>query len=47
MATRNNNRRNGGTGQAAGAGGETHQVAQKPEQSLTTNQGIPVSDNQN
>jgi catalase len=30
-----------------GHGGETHQTAKGPGQSLTTNQGIPVSDNQN
>jgi catalase len=30
-----------------GAGGETHQTAASPAQSLTTNQGLPVSDNQN
>ena len=30
-----------------GEGGETHQVAAGPEQVLTTNQGIPVSDDQN
>src|ERR1700754_3296218 len=30
-----------------GAGGETHQTAAGPQQSLTTNQGIVVSDNQN
>ena len=32
---------------SAGDGGETHQVAASPNQSLTTNQGIPISDNQN
>jgi catalase len=31
----------------AGTGGETHQRAQSPAQTLTTNQGTPVSDNQN
>jgi catalase len=30
-----------------GSGGETHQTAASPAQSLTTNQGLPVSDNQN
>src|SRR5436190_11620059 len=30
-----------------GHGGETHQTAKGPGQSLTTNQGIPISDNQN
>jgi catalase len=33
--------------QSAGAGGETHQVAARDGVRLTTNQGIPVSDNQN
>ncbi|HYI27033.1 MAG TPA: catalase [Bradyrhizobium sp.] len=32
---------------AVGAGGETHQVASGPERTLTTNQGTPISDNQN
>jgi catalase len=32
---------------AAGKGGETHQTTPAPEQTLTTNQGAPVSDNQN
>ncbi len=30
-----------------GTGGETHQTATSPAQSLTTNHGLPVSDNQN
>ena len=30
-----------------GKGGETHQTVTLPEHSLTTNQGTPVSDNQN
>ena len=30
-----------------GSGGETHQTAASAAQSLTTNQGLPVSDNQN
>ena len=30
-----------------GKGGETHQVTADPRNTLTTNQGIPVSDNQN
>ncbi len=29
------------------AGGETHQISSGPEDTLTTNQGLPVSDNQN
>ena len=29
------------------AGGETHQIAATPAQTLTTNQGTPISDNQN
>ena len=36
-----------GTGLGAGNGGETHQTAVKTGEVLTTNQGIPVSDNQN
>ena len=32
---------------AIGAGGETHQVVTGPARTLTTNQGTPVSDNQN
>ena len=32
---------------SAGDGGETHQTVKAPDQSLTTNQGIPISDNQN
>jgi hypothetical protein len=31
----------------AGNGGESHQNAGGPEQWLTTNQGTPISDNQN
>jgi catalase len=31
----------------AGAGGETHQSASAPDQRITTNHGVPVSDNQN
>ncbi len=31
----------------ASAGGETHQKALKDSASLTTNQGLPISDNQN
>ena len=34
-------------GAQSGQGGETHQVAEKPAQTLTTNQGTAVSDNQN
>ena len=30
-----------------GPGGETHQTATSPDQTLTTNQGNPISDNQN
>jgi catalase len=30
-----------------GAGGETHQIAAGPEQALTSNQGVPVADDQN
>jgi catalase len=30
-----------------GKGGETHQTAPVPEQNLTTNQGLPIADNQN
>ncbi len=32
---------------AAGTGGETHQTAETSSESLTTNQGTPISDNQN
>ena len=32
---------------AKGTGGEIHQRAQSPDQTLTTNQGTPISDNQN
>ena len=30
-----------------GTGGETHQTAASSDQALTTNQGAPISDNQN
>src|SRR5687767_5328561 len=30
-----------------GAGGETHQTSTSPNDTLTTNQGMPISDNQN
>ena len=36
-----------GTGLGTGNGGETHQTAAKTDEILTTNQGIPVADNQN
>ncbi len=45
-STRNAGKSNG-TGMGAGEGGETHQVATKATEVLTTNQGIPISDNQN
>ncbi|QJU60310.1 catalase [Sphingomonas sp. AP4-R1] len=32
---------------AAGEGGETHQLASSPEETLTTQQGVPVADDQN
>ena len=32
---------------ASGAGGETHQTAASSDQSLTTNHGLPIADNQN
>jgi len=32
---------------AVGTGGETHQSASAPDQRITTNHGVPVSDNQN
>jgi len=35
------------TKSAAGAGGETHQTASAPDTRITTNHGVPVSDNQN
>src|SRR4249919_871993 len=34
-------------GESAGGGGETHQIAAKNGAILTTNQGTPISDNQN
>jgi len=40
-------RRRPAPGIVAGQGGETHQVASGPDQALTTNQGTPISDNQN
>jgi catalase len=45
-------RRNGAaesdrTGMGTGNGGETHQVASEADRLLTTNQGVPISDNQN
>ncbi len=33
--------------QAIGQGGETHQTASSPDARITTNHGVPVSDNQN
>jgi len=36
-----------GTGERRGNGGELHQTASAPEARLTTNHGVPVSDNQN
>ncbi len=33
--------------QTVGQGGETHQTASKPDARITTNHGVPVSDNQN
>jgi len=48
MATRNHSRRNGRSGNGGpGGGGETHQTASSAAQSLTTNQGAPIADNQN
>jgi catalase len=35
------------TAETIGAGGETHQTASAPDARLTTNHGVPVSDNQN
>ena len=37
----------GGGERAPGNGGETHQPASAPEARLTTNHGVPISDNQN
>ncbi|MFN3671624.1 MAG: catalase [Bosea sp. (in: a-proteobacteria)] len=37
----------GATGGPPGNGGETHQTASAPEARITTNHGVPVSDNQN
>jgi catalase len=39
--------KSGPSGMDAGNGGETHQVAAKTGELLTTNQGVPISDNQN
>ena len=39
--------RGGPPADRVGDGGETHQQATRPAQTLTTNQGIPVADNQN
>jgi catalase len=57
MSTRNNQKRNGRGAEAkrngrpavnrTGTGGETHQSAASAAQSLTTNQGVPIADNQN
>ena len=44
MATKRRVRK---TSARTGSGGETHQTAASPAQTLTTNQGLPVSDNQN
>src|ERR1044072_5633726 len=44
---KNASARTGGTGTGDGNGGETHQLASKSGLVLTTNQGVPVSDNQN
>jgi catalase len=47
-ASRKNNAPKGDAlGFGAGHGGETHQVAGKADMLLTTNQGVPISDNQN
>src|SRR6187399_3158204 len=40
-------RKSGNARERAGNGGETHQNAGGPDQWLTTNQGTPISDNQN
>jgi catalase len=45
MATRSN--KGEGTGVNGGSGGETQQLTADIKNTLTTNQGIPVSDNQN
>ena len=57
MSTRNNQKRNGRGADAkhngrpavkrTGTGGETHQSAASAAQSLTTNQGVAIADNQN
>ena len=41
------NSKSNDTGLGAGHGGETHQSAARTGEVLTTNQGIPISDNQN
>ena len=35
------------TSATVGNGGETHQTASTPDTRLTTNHGVPLSDNQN
>ena len=46
MAAKKATRKNSTTSKT-GSGGETHQTASSADQTLTTNQGLPVSDNQN
>ena len=46
-ASRGGSARAGGNATDEGNGGETHQVASKSGVVLTTNQGVPISDNQN
>ncbi len=45
--TKSPDTRNGGDSGSPGAGGETHQTVSAPEARLTTNHGVPISDNQN
>jgi catalase len=45
--TASNNPRNKSPSLHTGEGGETHQIVTTLERTLTTNQGAPVSDNQN
>src|ERR1700730_2662104 len=45
--TKRPNRKPAAAAPSAGTGGETHQTTTSAADTLTTNQGMPVSDNQN
>jgi catalase len=47
MATRNRAADGRARNSKNGRGGETHQAASTADQTLTTNLGIPIADNQN